>query len=869
MTERYHPPADPPPPDPPAAAVETYALPVSVAQQRFWYLNQLDPGNPASNIALRFDLCGPFDRDSLHRAVAEVVRRHESLRTTFAEADGQPVQVVHPAVAVDLPCDDLTGLAEADRPARAEAITRGEGSRPFDLTAGPLLRVRLLRLAADRHVLLLTVHHIVADGWSTGVLLDELAAVYEAYALGRPSPLPEPALQYGDYAIWEQQSLADSSLDGQLRYWVGQLAGRPTGSVPTDRPRQTHRPATGEMESVLLPRELTDRLADLARRQGATLFMLSLAAVKVLVARLSGATDVCVGSLTAGRSRVELEPLVGVFVNPLAFRTRLDGDPTFTQLLDRVRGTVVDALANQDVPFDRVLDAAHPPRHPDRHPLFQVNLIHQRAFLKPHRVAGLSIRPVPSISPGALYDLNFIMVERGEGWRLSCEYNPDLFEAATVRGMLDHIAELLRGAADAPEARLSELPGKWRAAPPAPPPARPAWPERASYAAPRNDTEARLEAIWREVLRADRVGVDADFFDEGGHSILAARLLLRVEQAFGRRLSLNTFLAAPTIRTQAELLSAGEGPDAVGPPGRSDGVLFLFHDGSGQTFVYHALGRRLRPDLSVVGIEPVQTAAAPILHTRLQEMADDYTERVRAAQPAGPYLLGGHCFGGLLAYEVAARLEAAGEVVRLVALLDSGVPGEPGRSRGLGRHWARIAAAAPAPAAGRVAGVERASQWARWLYRLLSGSLRYFLWHAYARAVNGSRLRRLQAARDRGAAAPRSAARLPVSYVLSRAAQEYRPGGRVKAPLVLFRATGGSGDDAAFLHRYVDPLFGWGGRSEAGETVCDVPGTHTSMLYEPNVGVIAERIADFRRAATPPGRPQPGGAGNPGRGPTG
>ncbi|MFO0851777.1 MAG: condensation domain-containing protein [Gemmataceae bacterium] len=675
MTEHHHPPADPTPPDPPAAAeaAETYALPVSVAQQRFWYLDQLDPGNPASNIALRFDLDGPLDRGGLHRAVAEVVRRHESLRTTFAEADGQPVQVVHPAAAVDLPCDDLTGLAEADRAARAEAITRDEGGRPFDLTAGPLLRVRLLRLAADRHALLLTVHHIVADGWSTGVLLDELAAVYEAYALGRPSPLPEPALQYGDYAIWERQSLADASLDGQLRYWVGQLAGRPTGSVPTDKPRPAHRPATGGMESVLLTRELTDRLADLARRRGATLFMLSLAAVKVLVARLSGATDVCVGSLTAGRSRVELEPLVGVFVNPLAFRTRLDGDPTFTQFLDRVRGTVVDGLANQDVPFDRVLDAVHPPRHPDRHPLFQVNLLLQRAFLKPHRVAGLSIRPEPSISPGALYDLNFIMVERAEGWRLSCEYNPDLFEARVVRRALDLLTAVFREVDADPDRPVSDILGGWRPTAP-PPPADPPRPTPGQPVPPRTETEERLYKLWAEVLRADGFGVHDDFFDLGGHSMLVARLLYKVGQEFGIKLSFGAFLGSPTIEKLAARLTARDAQpwmDQVIPlqpiGTRPKLVLIDPHD------LYVEVIRGLGPDQPVYGLYLPHADNLPPNHT-LEDIAASLVDVLVQFQPTGPYCLGGWCNMGVIAFEVARQLRARGRQVAVLALIDSWNP---------------------------------------------------------------------------------------------------------------------------------------------------------------------------------------------------
>ncbi len=483
-------------------ADDVFVFPTSVGQQGFWYLDQFQPGNPAYNIAVRFRLQGWLRVEELERALNEIVRRHESLRTVFAVVDGVPVQVVSPRLSIRLQRDDLRGGPEKDRRQRAGAVAAEEARLPFDLTKGPLVRARLLRLDDEEHTLLVTIHHIVSDGWSIGVLTKELGALYDAYCRGLDSPLPELALQCGDFAVWQEQWLQSQDLNDQIDYWTRRLANLPLLEIPPDRPRGPVQTFKGDIESILLPRKLTDGLESLSNREKATPFMLMLAAFQLLLQRCTGRNDVFVGTVLAGRSRVELEPLIGLFINPLVLRTDLSGDPPFLELLSRVRETVLQAFANQDVPFERVVDAVQPKRDPSRHPVFQINFLYQRDFVHPFHAAGLTLTAIPSASPGAIYDLNFFLVERAEGWRASFEYNNDLYQLSTIRRLLGQFQSLLEGIAANPACRISELPlttsavereilslPAGQSAPPTVPAPSSAGLTPSSYVAPRNPVE--------------------------------------------------------------------------------------------------------------------------------------------------------------------------------------------------------------------------------------------------------------------------------------------------------------------------------------------------------------------------------------------
>ncbi|HST58364.1 MAG TPA: condensation domain-containing protein, partial [Longimicrobium sp.] len=330
--------------------------PASYAQERLWFLDRLEPGSANYNIAVARRLGGALDAGALERALGEIIRRHEALRTTFTEVDGAPVQVVAPFGGFALPVEDLSGLDERDREAAVRQRAGEEARRAFDLTAGPLFRAALLRLREEEHVLLITMHHIVSDGWSMGVLFRELSVLYEAYREGGESPLPELPVQYADYAVWQREQLEGETLHRQLAYWRERLSGAPELlELPTDHPRPAVQTYRGASVPVELSPELLERLQALGRSEGTTLYMTLLAAFQVLLSRYSGSEDIVVGSPIAGRARKETEELIGFFVNTLVLRTELGGDPTFREVLGRVRGATLGAYEHQEVPFEKLV----------------------------------------------------------------------------------------------------------------------------------------------------------------------------------------------------------------------------------------------------------------------------------------------------------------------------------------------------------------------------------------------------------------------------------------------------------------------------------------------------------------------------------
>ncbi|HYH82759.1 MAG TPA: condensation domain-containing protein, partial [Longimicrobium sp.] len=354
--------------------------PLSFAQERLWFLDRLEPGSTTYNMPWPLRLRGTPDTGALERALGEIVRRHESLRTVFREVDGAPVQVVVPFAGFTLAADDLSRLAEAEREAEMRRRASEEAARPFDLAAGPLFRASLLRLGEDDHVLLLSMHHIVSDEWSMGVLSRELSVLYEAYRGGRESPLPELAVQYADYAAWQREQLEGAALDRQLGYWRERLADAPALlELPTDHPRPAVQTFRGAHERAELSLELLERLEALGRSEGATLNMVLLGAFQVLLSKYSGSEDVVVGSLGAGRTRKEVEATIGFFVNTLVLRTDLSGDPGFREVLRRAREVTLGAHEHQEVPFERLVAELQPERSLSHTPLFQVMFALQNA----------------------------------------------------------------------------------------------------------------------------------------------------------------------------------------------------------------------------------------------------------------------------------------------------------------------------------------------------------------------------------------------------------------------------------------------------------------------------------------------------------
>ncbi|MFL6332079.1 MAG: amino acid adenylation domain-containing protein [Pyrinomonadaceae bacterium] len=434
-------------------------LPLSFAQQRLWFIDQLEPGAYVYNVPGAFRLEGELNVGALERSFEEIVRRHEALRTSFASVDGRPVQVVAPALDVALPVIDLRHLPEAERETEMMRLALEEARRPFDLSKGPLLRTTLLRLGEKSHLFLLTMHHIVSDGWSVGIILRELHALYEAYASGAEPALPVPAVQYADYAAWQQGWLRGEVLERQLSYWRRQLAGAPPAlELPTDFPRPPVQTYRGTHELFALSADVSGQLYALSRREGVTLFMTLLAAYQTLLSRYTGQDDIVVGTDVANRNRAETEDLIGCFINVLVMRGDLSGDPTFLELLGRVRESTLGAYAHQDLPFEKLIEELQPEREPSRPPLFQVAIVLQNTPSTAVEFPGLAVSALTVETEAIKYDLVLEMTETPAGLTGMMHYNADLFEAATVRRMLRHYARLLEAGAAEPRARVWELP---------------------------------------------------------------------------------------------------------------------------------------------------------------------------------------------------------------------------------------------------------------------------------------------------------------------------------------------------------------------------------------------------------------------------
>ncbi|HEU0300657.1 MAG TPA: amino acid adenylation domain-containing protein, partial [Longimicrobium sp.] len=444
---------------PPIVPVDrTLPLAPSFAQQRLWFLDRLEPGSPLYNVPLALRISGEPDVDALARALDEIARRHEPLRTTFREIDGAVVQVVDADGALPLSFGDLTALPAGAREAEAERLVREEAAAPFDLARGPLCRARLLRLSAGEHVLLLTLHHAVSDGWSLGVLLRELSALYGAFARGEASPLAPPPVQYADFAAWQREHL-DGVMQAQLAWWKERLAGAPAVlELPADRPRPAVQTFRGGRERVVLPVALAERLQALGRREGATLFMTLLAAFQALLSRQAGQADVVVGTPIAGRTRAETEGLIGLFVNTLALRADLSADPTFRALLAQVRETTLGAYANQDLPFERLVEALQPERSLGYTPVFQVLFTVDEPAAGLADLPGLRTELLPEGEGTSKFDLSLSAMATADGLRCTLTYNADLFDAATARRLLDQLGLLLEAASADAELRVSALP---------------------------------------------------------------------------------------------------------------------------------------------------------------------------------------------------------------------------------------------------------------------------------------------------------------------------------------------------------------------------------------------------------------------------
>jgi non-ribosomal peptide synthetase component F len=428
-----------------------YELPLCLAQERLWFLDQLEPLNPFYNVAIAIRLTGKLNPVILEQSLNEIIKRHESLRTSFPAIDGRPIQVIHESLEIKL---SILENCHSD----IENVILQETQQPFDLSQLPLLRAKLLQLNQDEHLLLITIHHIISDGWSIGLLIQELATMYAALAAGKAAQLPVLSIQYADYAYWQRQYLQTDVLQPQLAYWQKQLRNSaPLLQIPTDRPRPEVQNYKGRKEFFTIEREIKEAVKQLNQQEGVTLFMTLLAVFKTLLYCYTKQEDILVGSPVVGRNWRETESLIGFFINTLVFRTDFSGNPSFREVLQRLRACALDAYAHQDLPFEKLVEELQPERHLSYNPLFQVMFILQNAPIPSVEIPHLTWQPEEVDVGTSKFDLKLSLWESPQGINGSFEYKTELFDAATIKRMVRHYQVILNAVLTRQDIHVNEL----------------------------------------------------------------------------------------------------------------------------------------------------------------------------------------------------------------------------------------------------------------------------------------------------------------------------------------------------------------------------------------------------------------------------
>ncbi|AYF76324.1 amino acid adenylation domain-containing protein [Nocardia yunnanensis] len=667
-------------------------IPLSAAQQRMWFLNRYDPGSPLYNIPGAFEIAGALDISVLRTAIDDVVARHETLRTIYPlGADGRPEQ------RILSPATDSTPITELDVTAdELGSALIAELSVGFDITRETPLRVCVLHVEPERTVLALAVHHIAADGWSMAPLARDVMYAFAARTTGVApewSPLP---LQYADYALWQQELLGsdhdpDSLANRQLDFWRTTLAGLPDmHALPTDRPRPTVPSGTGDRIEFSVPAEVHDRVQLLAREHGASPFMVVHAALAVLLARLSGQPDIAIGSVVAGRGDGEFDDLVGMFVNTVVLRSHIDPAAGFADTLDAVRHADLAVYGNMDLPFERLVEALAPARSTDHHPLFQVLLAFQNVRTEATTLPGLTIRPLDAPAPGAKFDLEWMLAEQfgamGEpaGMTASLTFATDLFDRGSAAAMVDGFRTLLDAMTADPLAGVGAIGGPHPPALTVNPHAAPSAPVRERvrrvYRAPRTDAERTLVTAFESVLDSPRVGVDDNFFDIGGNSMGAVRLVTEVRDTTGIPMPLQWMFLDPTPAALARRLVETAAQPDVDPamrvllPMRPQGegpALFCVHPAIGLAWCYGGLVQYIDGAHPIYGIQSPGVTDGGTADRTVHDLAVRYVEEIRRVQPEGPYHLLGYSAGGPLAHAMAVELRRRGAPVPSLIMIDS------------------------------------------------------------------------------------------------------------------------------------------------------------------------------------------------------
>jgi amino acid adenylation domain-containing protein len=525
-------------------------LGLSFPQQRLWFIDQLETGNSLYNINKALRLRGRLDATRLNRAVQSIAARHEVLRTTFVEHDGQPVQLIASEIDIPFYLSDLTALPANKREAELDRLIQAETEKAFDLSLGPLLRVTLFKLAEDEHVLLLAIHHIISDAWALKIFFQELAKFYEA---DENVELPQLPIQYADFAEWQRRNTQGALLAEHLTYWKEQLQGAPFSlNLPSDFTTPAQPSFAGGQQSMVLPERLYQALRETCRQEGVTLFMLLLGAFQILLSVYSGLDDILVGTPVAGRDLVETEPLIGCFINTLVMRGNISRDSSFREVLNRTREVAIDAYTHQSVPFEKLVEEMRPERSLSRSPLFQTMFVLENEAAPELTVKGVQVETLRVSTPSAKFDLTLGATEKGGALEIWFSYSTDLFADQSVTLMLDDFRQTLEAIVANPLQTVCQLPAlRWQPKVPASvgiaSETSGGLRQKPAFVAPRTPIEERLAGIWSDVLRVERIGMLDNFFDLGGHSLLAAQVISRARTTLSVEMPLRRIFETPTV----------------------------------------------------------------------------------------------------------------------------------------------------------------------------------------------------------------------------------------------------------------------------------------------------------------------------------
>jgi thioesterase domain-containing protein len=810
--------------------------PLSSNQLRIWFVEQLADRTAVNNLYFGLRLTGQLDLAALDQSLKILVDRHEALRTTFDLRNGEPVQFTDESRSPIRAMIDLSGRPDQDLEQDAYALARREVHMPFDLRKGPLVRLVVLRLDHQTHILLVILHQIVCDGWSLGLFANELAVCYAAFCGGAIPELKLLNLQYADYACWQREWLENKGHEQQLSYWSRKLAG---ANLLVDLSTHGVRPAEqsfeGASQARRLPDDLLKQLTAVATRYKTTSFVLFLTVFQVVLHQYTGETDILVGMPVAGRESVELEGVIGLFANLVVVRTDLSGNPPFSDLLRDVRNTVLEALANQYLPFERLVEALHPSRSLAQNPIFQVLFASVKAAAPWNSFGDLEASPYNIEASAAAFDLNMSCIEESsDTWWLRAEYQTDLFNYAQIEGLLDHYMHMLISVAARPEVRLSQLdrPSEWpaaklrhgreaasstgtilgnvgtlpwQAAKAEPTESRPHVQGQSS-----DPLEESLSDLWVKVLAVHPPAATSNFFELGGHSLMAVRLAAEIGRMYKTNFPVSLVFQAPTIEGMAQRVRAQVSSASTVVCVQDDGHLPPFFCGGSMRELLD-LSRGLGSDqpffqLDAFALQQNRLFANEPLVASVSDLAARFRRDIVSIQPAGPYFLGGMCEGGIIALEIALQLQAEGREVALLAEFDTAVNG----------YWRR-----------------RSIDWLRQgRLLLLSGRLPSKL----SQRLFARKKRRLPMSEH-------EYRQLQIWNYTWRIIRDYRPNTKFEGEIQIFRAPRPS------TWFYEDVVTGWEARASRGIRVHEVLGEHGKLFGHP----VSQRIiANVIKLATSP-----------------